>query len=165
MPKATGHKPKTRSGLTLIEVLIYAGLVALVLQTAALFFISTLAASDRITERNELVSTQELIDQKIRWLLNQASSITTPDLNSSSTNLGLAGASSTTYPSYFTFASSSLFLYMPGYATSSLNPIRVAILDFRVEHFTNIAKIHLHLRSNLLNSIESSTTVIYALPN
>ena len=154
-----------RNGLTLIEVLIYAGIVALVLQMAALFFFSTLTATDRITERNELVGTQEFIDQKLRWLLNQASSITAPDINSFSTNLGLAGASSTMYPSYFTFASGSLFLYMPTIATSSLNSGRVAVVDFRVEHFTNTAKVYIHLRSNLSNSVESSTTAIYALPN
>lgn len=154
-----------RNGLTLIEVLIYAAIVALVLQITVFFFFSTLTAADQITERNELVVTQEFIDQRLRWLLNQASSITTPEPDSSSTNLGLVGASSTIYPSYFSFASGSLFLYTPTTATSSLHSGRVSVADFVVWRFTDAIEINLKLRSNLLRSVESSTTVIYVLPN
>ena len=164
------HFINSERGSTFIEILIYAAIVAGFLQVVILFFHATLDATDRIAERNELLANQEFIDQKIKWLFGQASVVSFPALSSSSSvRFTLSGASSTLYPATFTFTSSSIFLYIPSVATSSLALQRIQIVSFKAEHLSNAVatssvRVSFHLRSVALPSIESSTTLTYTLP-
>ena len=159
-----------REGSTLIEILAYSAIVAILLQSAVLFFYSTLDATNRITERNELLANQELIENRLKWLFAQSSGISTPPVNSSGTSLTISGASSTIYPASLSLSSSSLLISLPNTASTSLNSLRVNVLDFKVERpinsfSTSTARIFIHLRSGVLSSIESTTTLIYSIPN
>jgi len=161
-----------KGGFTLIEVLIYSALLALFLSGALVFVSGVLGSADRLLERNELLSNQELVDRRVRSILNQqngqVATITSPAPNSSSTSqLGIINHYGKSIVLY-TEGSGQLGLTAEDGRSELLTNNRVKVSQFLIEHFSNTQssssiKISFMLQSAFYNDLNISSTLYYSL--
>ncbi len=76
-------------GFTLIEVLIYSAILAIVLGGIFMTFYSILGTSDSLRYRVELIENTKFLEQKFRWAITGATQIDIPVVGSTSVTLSL----------------------------------------------------------------------------
>jgi Tfp pilus assembly protein PilE len=157
-------------GFTLIEVLIYSGLLAVFLTIAAAAAHSTLTLAGLMNEREEILANQEFIERKLIWLASGANKVTVPPPNSSSSSeLRLEGLNSSLNPAVFRLTDGALTLTTGSSTSAALTNSRVAVTNFKAEHWTNSAsssalKISLGLESVFQKKASSSFTFWVSVP-
>lgn len=83
------HINKLCVGFTLIEVLIYAALTAMILSFSLLTVYELLNSGDRGRNLKELAENQKLLEQKIHWTLQGISAINSPAAGATTTSLSI----------------------------------------------------------------------------
>ncbi|MBI5732536.1 hypothetical protein HY967_01070 [Candidatus Jorgensenbacteria bacterium] len=158
-----------RTGFTLIETVIYSALLAVFIVGAFLFLNSILDGSVRTLERNEVVANQEFVEQKLRWILSGAKSVSVPSTGSSSSTLTLEGNATSTYPASFSFASSAIRLSLASGTPVFLTNDRVSVISFLAEHFSSSQAsssivVSFAISSANIPAVRTSSTNSYILP-
>ncbi|MEK7573953.1 MAG: prepilin-type N-terminal cleavage/methylation domain-containing protein [Patescibacteria group bacterium] len=75
-PKTT--TPKNNSGFTLIETIIYIGIVAIIIGSFLLITEQIIFSNNRTRQQIELADNQKFLIQKINWLLRSVDTVNTP---------------------------------------------------------------------------------------
>lgn len=96
--------PIGTTGFTLIEVILYVGIVVGMLAVAFVVSNNILIAQERNNINGEVFDNAMFVMQKISWALDGASVISSPAANTTSTVLSLNKASSTQNPYVFDIA-------------------------------------------------------------
>lgn len=159
----------SRSGFTLIEVLIYSVILAIFIGAALSFIASILGSTDTLLERNEVLANQEFVESKIYWILGQASSVSSPAANASGTVLTAEGTNPAVYPASFNFYDNQITLALAGQPAVTLTNNRVKAGQFLVQRFSNIqtsstVSVTFGLSDVTFPYIQSSTTIFYVFP-
>lgn len=98
------------TGFTLLEVLIYVGIVIGMLASAFVVSNNILIAQERNNINGEVFDNAVFVMRKITWALDDVDTITTPSINTTSTTLSVNKASSTQNPYVFDIVSSTVRL-------------------------------------------------------
>lgn len=101
--KTKTSKLKPVLGFTILETLIYAGLVSLMLAFMVVSVYQMIDSRDRLKFQRELVENQKFLNQKLAWLLQSNSAINTPAVGASGASLSVnkIGASDNPYVMIF----------------------------------------------------------------
>ncbi|MEK9186129.1 MAG: prepilin-type N-terminal cleavage/methylation domain-containing protein, partial [Patescibacteria group bacterium] len=78
-----------RKGFTLVEVLIYAGIVTMIITFALLGTYQIIDYQDRLEDQLEVTENSKFLIQKIAWVLQNNSAINSPVLGSSGLSLSV----------------------------------------------------------------------------
>ena len=159
----------SRSGFTLIEILIYSVILAIFIGAAFSFIASVLGTTDTLLERNEVLANQDFAERKIYWILGQATGILAPGPNSSGTVLTVGGNDPAIYPVNLTLVSGQITLALPGKEAAALTNNRGRADQFLVQTFSNsqtssTLAVTLGFSDTLFTHIRSSTTIFYVFP-
>ena len=85
MMKKDNLRPTQNSAFTLIEVLIYSTLLAVLFGFTFLSINNMIASNNRMLSKNEIASNVEFVSRKLEWIFLQAKSVNMPGHNSSAT--------------------------------------------------------------------------------
>lgn len=157
----TGRK----GGFTLIEVVIYSGILAGFFAAILVFMSNILGSIDAIRERNEVVANQEFIERKLDWVLHSAGQIQIPAVGASSTELKAVLQDGSTAD--FTWSSNVLNLAAASLPAEPINSLRVNVTNFSVLNTTSSPTqlaITVAVQSIAYPSTISSSTYFYVLP-
>lgn len=159
---------KEREGATLIEVIIYAALLAAFLGVTFAFISSVLGTSDILLERNEVVATSEFVERKLGWIFSGANAVTAPPKGTSSVTLTLGGRDAAVYPATVV-GTTTLTLMTAGGGAAALLGNRVNLVSFLAEHLsgsqaTSAVRVTVVLRSVVYPYLTVSSTHFYAFP-
>ena len=99
-----------KRGFTLIEAIVYSGLLALFLSASVAFSSSILGTNNQILERNESVANLEFLDKKFAWALGQSTSVTAPSASATGNILTLTGSDGSIFPATFTITDNQITL-------------------------------------------------------
>ena len=80
---------KNHSGFTLLETLVYSGIVAGIITVALLTAYQFIDGSDRLKYHWEMVENQKILEQKIYWTLQNISAINSPSAGATTTSLSI----------------------------------------------------------------------------
>jgi len=139
MIKKDNLRPTQNSGFTLIEVLIYSTLLAVLFGFTFLSINNMIASNNRLLSKNEVASNVEFVDRKLEWIFLQAKSVSVPVPNSSSTiELTVVTNSTSTNPAVFSVSGANLFLSTAGVSSTSIINDKVFLNSFLVEHVSNV---------------------------
>ncbi len=157
-----------RRGFTLMEVLIYTALLATFLAGSFAFVMSSLQTTDIAYKRNEVLANQEFVERKLKWILGQATRITTPGANASSTQLRAEGGATSTFPAHFRLEGGAITLSIASSATVALTNNRVSVNQFVVNHYSNAqststARVLITIQSLVTPKIKASSTIFHVL--
>lgn len=153
-----------RKGFTLIEVLIYSALLAIFFGGSLFFLNSMLDSSGSISEKIELLATQEFIERKMEWAVSQSKEIVTPLPGATGNNLTLV----LNDDSQVIFSLSDNVLYMSRGAGGAyaLNNERVKINGFTVLTLNTVSvypqlKVDINFESTGSRKFVSSSSQFY----
>ncbi len=156
-------------GFTLLEAALYSGLLALFLTTTFVFVNSILGTTGRISERNEIVVNEELVERKLSWLVSQATGVSLPAANATGTTLTLTGSDSSIYPATFSISNQQVLLSLANGTAVPITNARVkattfSITDILTSSSLQAIRVSLSLQSAALSTITSSLNFSNALP-
>ena len=138
MTKNSNLQPTKASGFTLIEVLIYSTLLAVLFGFTFLSINNMIASNNRLLSKNEVASNVEFVSRKLEWIFLQAGSVSVPAPNSSSTiELTVVTNSTSTNPAVFSVSGANLFLSTAGASSTPIINDKVFLTSFTVEHVSN----------------------------
>ena len=147
-------------GFTLIEVLIYSALIAMIISGSLIAVYQIIEGSDSI--QNKIIMEQEanFLLSKIRWALTGATAINIPTIGLASSTLSINKANYSENPIVFDLNSNNLRIKQGSGNPAILNNQNIAINNLIFEHLTASAapeglKISLTVNNKLF------TTIIY----
>lgn len=130
---------RNAAGFTLIEVMIYSTLLAVLFGFTFLSINNMIASNNRLLSKNEVASSVEFVSRKLEWIFLQAKSVSMPAPNSSSTSgLTVATNSTSTNPAVFSVSGANFFLSTAGASSTPIINDKIFLNSFLVEHVSNI---------------------------
>jgi type II secretory pathway pseudopilin PulG len=154
-----------RRGFTLIEVIIYSGILAGFFAAILVFMSNILGSVDAVRERNEVVANQEFIERKLDWILHNASQIQIPAVGSTSSELKAVLTDGSTAD--FVLSGNILNLSAASLPAEPINSLRVNVTNFSVSNTTSSPtqlSITVAVQSVVYTNTISSSTYFYVLP-
>ncbi|MEK7212541.1 MAG: hypothetical protein AAB686_02600 [Patescibacteria group bacterium] len=130
-------KDKLQGGFTLLEVVIYVGLVAGALSLVIVMFYSLLDSERRNGNRMAVEAEANFLMHKLSWALTGAQSVSQPAVGATSTTLSLTKYNFAGNPLVFDLASSSVRLGRAGGEIVPLTSGRVAVTALVFEHLSS----------------------------
>jgi Tfp pilus assembly protein PilE len=129
-----GRLRHTPRGFTLVEVILYVGIVVGMLASAFVVSNNLLIAQQRNNVNGEVFDNAIFVMQRIAWALDDAETINLPLANATATTLSITKASSTENPYVFDTASSIVRLAVAGGSPVALISDRVLIDELTFRH-------------------------------
>jgi len=80
---------KLKAGFTLLETLLYSGIVTVILTFTLITMYQLIKNEDRVTKQREMTENQKFFVEKVAWMLQSVDKINTPTLGATSTTLSL----------------------------------------------------------------------------
>ena len=123
-------------GFTLIEVLIYSALIAMIISGSLIAVYQIIEGSDSI--QNKIIMEQEanFLLSKIRWALTGATAINIPTIGLASSTLSINKANYSENPIVFDLNSNNLRIKQGSGNPAILNNQNIAINNLIFEHLT-----------------------------
>ncbi|OHB21905.1 MAG: hypothetical protein A2939_01390 [Parcubacteria group bacterium RIFCSPLOWO2_01_FULL_48_18] len=121
-------------GFTLIEVILYVGIVVGMLGSSFVVMNNILIAQERNTINAEVFDNANFVMRKIVWALDDISIINQPSANTTSTTLSVNKASSTENPYVFDLASNTIRLSTGGGSATALTTGKVIVDSVSFRH-------------------------------
>ncbi len=146
-----------RKGFTLVEVLIYAGIVTMIITFALLGTYQIIDYQDRLEDQLEVTENSKFLIQKIAWVLQNNSAINSPVLGSSGLSLSVNKLNYGSNPLVITLSNGRVWLSAAGASAVSLTNSRVTASNLIVDHLNFSNQSAIRFRVTLENSIASST--------
>ncbi|MFA6397611.1 MAG: hypothetical protein WDK96_02055 [Candidatus Paceibacterota bacterium] len=160
---------KFGAGFSLMETVLYSGMLSVFLVISITFFNSIAKADNASLARKEIIANQEMVDKKIQWIINQSTAVTSPIIGTPDHTLSFSGLVSGVYPASFTLTSEKVNLSLNNGTPVPITNDSVKVTNFNVEYFDAVQskptiKVSLNLQSVISQSINSSTIFYYVLP-
>jgi len=155
----------SKKGFTLIEVIIYSGILALFFAAILVFVSNILGSVDSVQERNEVLANQEFIERKLNWILHIASQIQIPTVGATTSELKVLLNDASTAD--FVLSGNILTLKLGAGNAVALNSLRTNVTNFSVANTTTSPtqiSVSLDVKSVAYPKIISSSTFFYVLP-
>lgn len=89
MLKIKNIESKASGGFTLVETILYIGIVAIIISSFLLISGQVISSSKQTRQKIELAENQKFLIQKINWLLRSADVVNTPAPNATSAILSI----------------------------------------------------------------------------
>jgi len=162
-----------KRGFTLIEAVVYSGLLALFLGMSIVFSNNILGTNNRILERNEQVANLELLNKKLMWLVGQTTAVTAPASGATGSTLTLSGNVSGIYPATFALTNGQITLSINGATAVPITNNRVTVTAFSVDHirhsisptlFMEEIRVTVTTQSVALPAVTATRTFSYVIP-
>lgn len=80
---------KATRGFTLIEILLYTGIVAAVLTFTLITVYQLIDGESRVTKQREMTENQKFFVEKVAWMLQSVDKVNTPALGATSSTLSV----------------------------------------------------------------------------
>lgn len=154
-----------RQGFTLIEVIIYSGILAGFFAAILVFMSNILGSVDAVQERNEVIANQEFIERKLDWILHNANQIQIPAVGASSSELKVVLTDSSIAD--FIWSGNILNLAAASLPAEPINSLRVNVIDFYAVNTTSSPtqlSVTVAVQSAAYPNTISSSTYFYVLP-
>ncbi|MDP3725038.1 MAG: hypothetical protein Q8R20_01045 [Nanoarchaeota archaeon] len=167
MRKYTHTYLRTEEGLTLLEVLLYSAILAIFLSAAFLAVQQMFSFRAALESRHEMIANEELVGERLQWIMLQASRIEEPAPGATSSLLRIATFQSSTSPAVFSFSDGQIFLSLASSTARALTNNRVLIEGFEANHVSSAAvsstlEVRIRLRDRARSGATSS--IIYTFP-
>ncbi|MEK7114455.1 MAG: prepilin-type N-terminal cleavage/methylation domain-containing protein [Patescibacteria group bacterium] len=148
-------------GFTLIEVLIYSALIAMIISGSLIAVYQIIEGSDSI--QNKIIMEQEanFLISKIRWALTGATTIISPTIGASSSTLSINKANYSENPIVFDLNLNNLRIKQGSGNPAILNNQNIAINNLIFEHLTASGSGPEGLKISLTVNNKLFTTIIY----
>ena len=145
------------TGFTLIETIIYSGIVTAVLTFFLTTFYYIIDSSDRSLSLIELAENQKFLVQKIGWVLSNNAAINSPPLGSSGTTLSVNKIGAAANP--FIITSSGTFVTMASGTTPAvpLTNSWVSVANLQFHHLDFSGRSAIRITADLQNIVSSTT--------
>ena len=154
-----------KGGFTLIETLIYAGLVAFMLAFMVISVYQMIDSRDRLKFQQELVENQKLLNQKLAWLLQNNSAVNSPTAGSSGTSLSVNKIGATDNPYVMSFSGGQLWLATGANPAVNLTNNYVTVSNATFDHLNNGGRSVIRLSAVFSNAVSSTTVETTYLVN
>ncbi|MFA5188575.1 MAG: prepilin-type N-terminal cleavage/methylation domain-containing protein [Patescibacteria group bacterium] len=129
------NKPKKQKGFSLIELILYLGLLAFLFSVLFVFFQQTIYAKAKINDKIELVDSGQFALNKIVWYLKQAESVNSPAIGQSQNTLSLNLADQTQNPIEFLLENNVLLMKISSNQTVALTSSRIKVNQITFSNF------------------------------
>ncbi len=148
-------------GFTLIEVLIYSALIAMIISGSLIAVYQIIEGSDSI--QNKIIIEQEanFLLSKIRWVLTGATAIISPTVGLASSTLSINKANYSENPIILDLNSNNLRMKQGSGNPTILNNQNIAISNLIFEHLAANGSGPEGLKINLTVNNKLFTTIIY----
>ncbi|MDQ7814343.1 MAG: hypothetical protein RDU25_00855 [Patescibacteria group bacterium] len=148
--------PKKQEAFTLLEFMLYAGIVAVLLFATTEVILSLLDGKAKIDAIQEINQNERLVMRMMSQAIRSANSVTTPAQGATSSILVLQTDSTTTSPTIFSVVDQTLQVKEGNAATTTLTSsgVRISSLEFRNLASTGTPA---NIRINLSVSSENPT--------
>jgi len=156
-----GSKLKTNDGFTLIETIIYIGIIAIIISSFLLISQQIIFSTSRTRHQIELTENQKFLVQKINWLLRNVASINTPLPDSSSNILSINKVNFNDNPIVLSLTNDVVYLTTGSTTTSTApltnNSVIVTSLTFYQLTFASSSQNAIRVVANMQNDVASTT--------
>ena len=159
--------PKSQQGFTLIETVIYAGLISIIIGFAVSMISQIIENQSRLRARVEVAEETNFILRKISWALAGVTAINQPPSGSSSTILGTTKSNFAENPLVFDLNGGNIRLSRASGTPAILNSGNILVKKLNFEHtaasgtIPEAVKTTITLESVSASSSETITTVDY----
>lgn len=159
--KVKSSKLKTNDGFTLIETIIYIGIIAIIISSFLLISQQIIFSASRTRQQIELTENQKFLVQKINWLLRNIDSINTPSPNTSSGILSINKVGFNDNPMVLSLADNVVYLTTGSTTTSTApltnNSVIVTSLTFYQLTFSSSSQNAIRVTADMENDVASTT--------
>lgn len=129
------QNPENNYGFTLIEVIIYSGLTALIFGFILLAVYQIIDSSEALNAKNEIVTNSDFVVRKLEWALKNVSSISAPVAGTAGGFLTINRFDLGATPLKFYATGTTLFLQQGSGPPESLTNSFVKISDVSFSNF------------------------------
>lgn len=144
-------------GFTLIETLIYSGVVTIFLTFALLMTYGIIDSSDNSLALIELSENQRFLTQKIGWVLSNVSAVNSPSLGSSGSSLSVNKLDAPINPFVISSFNNQVNFASGTAEAVPLSNSRIAVTNLNFSHFDFSGKNAIRVTANLGNNASSTT--------
>jgi len=126
---------KKQKGFSLIEIILYLGLLSIILTVLAVFFQEEIFLKAKINDKVEIVDNGQFALNKIVWYLKQAESLNAPAVSQSQNTLSLNLADSAQNPVIFYVENNVLKIKIANNEPVALTNERVKVSEITFSNF------------------------------
>lgn len=159
-PKTKNQELRTPEGFTLLEVLIYSGLVTVIVSFSLLATYQLIEFTDRGKHLRELAENQKLLEQKIYWALQSVSVINSPAAGATSTALSINKSNYGENPVVIDSLDSAARLQRASGTPQLITNDLVFVQDLNFHQFDFSGQPAIQITGTLFNEFTSSTAAI-----
>jgi type II secretory pathway pseudopilin PulG len=142
----------TKKGFTLIETIIYIGIIAIIISSFLMTSEQIIFSNNRTYRQIELTENQKFVIQKINWLLRNVDTINTPPPEASSTILSINKVNFADNPLVLSLADNVVYLN-----TTPLTNNSVIVTNLTFYQLTLTGQNAIRIVANMQNDVASST--------
>lgn len=152
---------KNKTGFTLIETIIYIGIIAIILSSFLMTSEQIIFSNNRTHRQIELTGNQKFLVQKINWLLRNVDIINAPLPNTSSSVLSINKVNFPNNPMVLNLDNNVVYLTTGSTTTSTApltnNSVIVTSLTFYQLTFSSSSQNAIRVVANMQNNVASTT--------
>lgn len=145
-------KSQFKKGFTLIETIIYIGIIAIIIGSFLIISEQIIFSSNRTRRQIELTENQKFLIQKINWLLRNVDTVNTPLPNASSTILSINKVNFSENPLILNLADNVVYLNDIPLTNNS-----VLVTNLTFYQLTLPGQNAIRMTANIQNDVASST--------
>lgn len=143
-------------GFTLIEILIYSGIVTTILSFTLVIVYQLIDSDERVVERREITENHKFILEKIGWVLQSVDKINSPAVGATSTKLSVNKLGYAFNPLVIQIGTSTLDL-VSGATTSPITNNYASTTSLVFEHQNLASTSAIRITATIENTTASST--------
>ncbi|OGG43915.1 hypothetical protein A3G50_02795 [Candidatus Jorgensenbacteria bacterium RIFCSPLOWO2_12_FULL_42_11] len=150
--------PKTNNGgFTLMETIIYIGIIAVILSSFLLITEQIIFSSNRTRQQIELAENQKFLIQKINWLLRSADTVNAPAPGATSATLSINKTNFADNPLVIDLVNNAIRLTTGGAGAIPITNDLVTVTDLTFYQLTLDNQNAIRLVANMQNDVASVT--------
>lgn len=148
-------------GFTLVETIIYIGIVAIIISSFLLASQQIIVSASRTRQQIELTENQKFLIQKINWLLRDIDGVNTPVAGASSSILSINKVGFNDNPIVLSLSDNVVYLTTGSTTTSTVpltnSSVMVTSLTFYQLTFASSSQNAIRVVADIQNSVASAT--------
>lgn len=148
---------KKEQGLTLIETLIYSGIVSGFVVLALVITYQMIDFRDDLNNARELYENQRFLSQKIDWVLSSVSAINSPAIGATSASVSVNKISYGSNPLVLDLSAGAARLSIAGAAAIALTNGYVTVSGLTFENLSLSGHSFIRAKATLANGLSSTT--------
>lgn len=148
---------KQHTGFTLIETIIYIGILAIIISTSLLTVYSILITAGKFRLDQNLSATQKFMIQKMSWVLQSVSAVNIPDANTSAATLSVNKYNFNQNPLVVDAVNGILRLKVGANAPVNISASGTRMTNVVFEHIATSTHIEIRMTAEANDSVGTST--------